>query len=125
MKKETEGMLFVAQEQALRTNSIKAKIDKQSGSPKCRLCGIKEETVIDIDIAVPGDFNVVRTEDRKVEKYQDLAFEIKRIRHAETAILPVVIGALQTVPKRLIWSIERLGIGDIIASMQMTALLRT
>ena len=27
-----------------------------------------------IDIAVPGDFNVVRTEDWKVEKYQDLAY---------------------------------------------------
>ena len=44
LKKETEGMLFAAQEQALRTNSIKAKIDKQPVSPKCRLCGTKEET---------------------------------------------------------------------------------
>ena len=59
-----------------------------------------------IDIAVPGDFNVVRTEDWKVEKYQDIAFEVKRIHHVETAILPVVIGALETVPKRLIKSIE-------------------
>ena len=46
MKKETEGMLFAAQEQALRTNSIKAKIDKQPVSLKCRLCGTEEETVI-------------------------------------------------------------------------------
>ena len=37
--KETEGMLFAAQ-QALRTNSIKAKIGKQLVSPKCRLCGL-------------------------------------------------------------------------------------
>ena len=29
LKKETEGMFFAVQEQALRTNSIKAKIDKQ------------------------------------------------------------------------------------------------
>ena len=28
---------------------------------------------IDIDIAVPSDFSVVRTEDWKFEKYQDLA----------------------------------------------------
>ena len=55
-----------------------------------------------IDIAVPGDFNVVRTEDRKVERYQDLVFEVKRIHHVETTILPVVIGAIGTVPKRLI-----------------------
>ena len=32
------------QDQALRTNSIKAKINKQPVSPKCRLCGTKEET---------------------------------------------------------------------------------
>ena len=45
LKKETEGMLFAAQEQVLRTNSIKAKIDQQPVSSKCRLCGTKEETV--------------------------------------------------------------------------------
>ena len=77
-----------------------------------------------IDIAVPGDINVVRTEDWKVEKYQDPPFEVKRIHHVVTAILPVVIGALGTVPNRLIRSsIELLGIGDIIGSTQMTALL--
>ena len=52
----------------------------------------------------------------KVEKYQDLEFEVNRIRQVETDILPVVIGALETVPNRLIWSIELLGSGDIIAS---------
>ena len=66
-------------------------------------------------MAVPGDFNVVRTEDWIVDKYQDLAFEVKRIHHVET---------LGTVPKRLIRSIELIGIGDI-ARTQMTALLGT
>ena len=77
------------------------------------------------DIAVPGDFNVVRTEDWKVDKYNDLAFEVKRIHHIETAILLVVIGTLGIVPKRVIKSIELLGIADSIASKQMTALLGT
>ena len=45
LKKEIEGMLFAAQEQALRTNSIKAKIDKRPVSPKCRLCGSREDHV--------------------------------------------------------------------------------
>ena len=67
-----------------------------------------------IDIAVPSDFNVVGTEDWKVEKYQYLAFEVKRIHHVETAVPPVVIGALGTVPRRLIKSIILLGIGDMI-----------
>ena len=69
-----------------------------------------------IDIADPSDFNVVRTEDWKVEKYQDIAFEVKRIHHVETAILPVAIGSLGTVPKRLIRSIKLLCIDDIITS---------
>ena len=50
---------------------------------------------------------------------------IRKWKIVETAILPVVTGALGTVPKRLIRSIELLGIGDIIASTQMTALLET
>jgi hypothetical protein len=45
LKKETEGFIVAAQDQALRTNAFKVKIEKQGGSPMCRLCGIKEETV--------------------------------------------------------------------------------
>ena len=39
LKKETEGLILAAQEQALRTNSIKHSIDKTSETPLCRLCG--------------------------------------------------------------------------------------
>ena len=53
LKKETVGMLFAAQEQALATNSIKAKIDKQPFSPKCRSCGTKEETVMHLVSGCP------------------------------------------------------------------------
>jgi hypothetical protein len=45
LKKETEGFLLAAQDQALRTNAIKAKIDKTINSSKCRLCKEREETV--------------------------------------------------------------------------------
>ena len=70
-------------------------------------------------------FNVVRTEDWKVEKYQDLAFKVKRIYHVKTVILPVVVRALGTMARRLIRSIVLLGISCTIASTQKTALLRT
>ena len=40
-----------------------------------------------IDVAVLGDFNVVRTEGWKVEKYQDLAFQVKRIHHVEAQLV--------------------------------------
>lgn len=45
LKKETEGLIMAAQDQALRTNAIKAKIDKTTADSKCRLCKEKEETV--------------------------------------------------------------------------------
>ena len=45
LKKETEGFIMAAQDQALRTNAIKCKIDKTSNSSMCRLCGDREETV--------------------------------------------------------------------------------
>ena len=45
LKKKTEGLILAAQEQALRTNSIKHSIDKTSETPLCRLCGDCSETV--------------------------------------------------------------------------------
>ena len=45
LKKETEGFVIAAQDQAIRTNAIKARIDKTSSNSKCRLCKVKEETI--------------------------------------------------------------------------------
>jgi hypothetical protein len=45
LKKETEGFLIAAQDQALRTNYVKNKIDKNPCSPLCRLCRTHNETV--------------------------------------------------------------------------------
>ena len=36
-----EAMLCAAQEQAIRTNSVKHKIDKTAHPPLCRMCGKK------------------------------------------------------------------------------------
>ena len=48
LKKETEGLLMAAQDQALRTNSNKCRIDKQKVLPSCRMCGEREETVVHV-----------------------------------------------------------------------------
>ena len=45
VKKETKGFLTAAQDQALTTNAIKVKIDKQEGDVRCRTCNDREETV--------------------------------------------------------------------------------
>ena len=54
-----------------------------------------ERKCIIIDIAVPGDSRTSDREKEKVEKYQDLKREIKRIRNMRNVIVvPVIIGAL-------------------------------
>ena len=44
-KRETESLLIAAQDSAIRTNHIKAKIDKTQQNCKCRLCGDRDETI--------------------------------------------------------------------------------
>ena len=44
-KRETESLLIAAQNNAIRTNHIKARIDKTQQNCKCRLCGDIDKTI--------------------------------------------------------------------------------
>ena len=44
-KRETESLLIAAQDNAVRTNHIKARIYKTQQNRKCRLCGDRDETI--------------------------------------------------------------------------------
>ena len=44
-KRETESLQMAAQNNAIRTNHIKARIDKTQQNSKCRLCGDRYETI--------------------------------------------------------------------------------
>ena len=43
-KREIEYLLIAAQNNPIRTNHIKARIDKKQQNSKCRLCGDRDET---------------------------------------------------------------------------------
>ena len=45
LKRETESLLIAAQNNAIRTNHIKARIDKTQRNSKCRLCGDRDKTI--------------------------------------------------------------------------------
>ena len=45
LKRETESILIATQNNAIRTNYLKAKIDKVQQNSKCRLCADKDETI--------------------------------------------------------------------------------
>ena len=44
-KRETKSLLIAAQDSALKTNHIKARIVKTQQNSKCRLCGDRDETI--------------------------------------------------------------------------------
>ena len=44
-KRETESLLIAAQNNAIRTNHIKARIDKSQQKSNRRLCGDQDETI--------------------------------------------------------------------------------
>ena len=48
LKVETEALICPAQEQALRTSSVKYNVDKSVESPLCRFCGEHNESVSNI-----------------------------------------------------------------------------
>ena len=45
LKRETESLLAAAQNQAIRTNYQRAKIERDETSPLCRMCKQADETV--------------------------------------------------------------------------------
>jgi len=62
-----------------------------------------------IDIAVPADARVEEKEQERMDRYQDLARELKRLWKVETKVIPIVAGALGTVPKGLEKNLEKAG----------------
>ena len=45
MKRETESLIVAAQKQSIRTNLVKAKIDKSQGDSLCRKCRNVDESI--------------------------------------------------------------------------------
>ena len=46
LKRETESLLIAAQNNAIRTNNVKVRIDKTQQNSRCRLFGERDEEII-------------------------------------------------------------------------------
>ena len=212
LKKETEGMIMAAQDQALRTRYIQRAIDKQNISSKCRKCKEKDETInhivsecsalaqhqykkrhdtvakalhwslckkyqincsdkwyehhpegvvendkvkllwdfgirtdrviranrpdltlVDkekkevalIDVSVPWDSRVEEKEKEKLDKYQDLRIELCKLWKMPVKIVPIIIGALGTIPASLSKNLRELESKVAPGLMQKSVVLET
>ena len=61
----------------------------------------------------------------KKDKYLDLAREIRKLWNMKVMIVPIVIGALDTITKELLKGLEDLEVGGQVEIIQTTVLLRT
>ena len=59
------------------------------------------------------DYHIRVKEEEKIDKYMDLAAEVRRQFRVKAVIVPIVLGALQTVPAKLSESLKKLEIEDI------------
>ena len=76
-----------------------------------------------IDMAIPEDGRVKAKEDEKLEKYQDLAREVRKMWGVRTEVIPIVVGALGTIPLRLKENLRTTGVDTSIELIQRSVLL--
>ena len=74
---------------------------------------------------IPGDTRVIKKEEEKIEKYQELGFELGRLWKVKTKVVPIVIGALGAISDRLISYLAEIGAELSFETIQKTALLGT
>ena len=78
-----------------------------------------------VDFAVPSDHRIEIKEREKIEKYQDLKREVQKLWNMKAKIIPIVIGALGTIPKTLQKQLDQIESSIAINQMQTTVLLNT
>ena len=113
--------------QIVITWDLEIKTDRKVGhnKPDILVKNHAEKIWYIIDFAVPMDHRVEIKEAEKVHNYMNLATEVRRQHRVRTKIVPIIMGALGTVPKTLEKSFEILEIPDVTSSLQTAALLGT
>jgi len=78
-----------------------------------------------IDVAISGVRNVNKKEAEKILKYKDLTIEIQRMWNVKTKVIPVIIGATETISKSFRKYVSNISGKHEVKELQKTALLGT
>ena len=77
----------------------------------------EENTWYIVSFAIPVDHHVKEKEEEKIDKYMDLAVDVRRQFRVQTMIVSIVLGAFGTVPAKLSESLKKLEIEDVTGSL--------
>ena len=78
-----------------------------------------------VDVAIPGDRNVIKREAEKILKYKGLTIETQRMLNVKAKVIPVIIGASGTISKSLRQYLSNIPGKYKIKELQKTATLCT
>ena len=78
-----------------------------------------------IDFAIPYDSKIELKEQEKIEKYQDLRREVRKMWNMKVNITPIAIGTMGAIPKKLLKRLEQLGIKTRLIELLKSAILYT
>jgi hypothetical protein len=78
-----------------------------------------------IDVAIPGDRNVIQNEAEKILKYKDLTTEIRRMWNVKTRVIPVIIRANGAISKSFRKYVSTIPGNHDVRELQKTAILGT
>jgi hypothetical protein len=78
-----------------------------------------------IDVAVPGDRNVIQKEAEKILKHKDLTIEIERMWNVKSRVMLVIIGATGTISKSFRKYVSTIPGNHEVKELQKTAVLGT
>ena len=86
----------------------------------------KATSCVIIDLAIPGDCRIREKEIEKIEKYQNLKRELKRLWSLKKVeLVPVVVGALGCISKGFSGWMDTLGIKLNVGMIQKSVLMVT
>ena len=86
----------------------------------------KAKSCVIIDVAIPGDCRIREKEIEKIEKYQNLKRELKRLWSLKKVeVVPVIVGALGGISKGFTGRMDTLCIKLNVGMVQKSVLLGT
>ena len=113
----------------LQNEEIKILWDSKIQTDKHLAHSIPDITVVEkkqvwlIDVPIPGDSRINQKEVEKITNYQDLKVEVESLWEKKTTVVPVVIGALGSIPGDLEKHLKTLGLDKISPSQLQKAVL--
>ena len=94
--------------------------------PDLILVDKKAKSCVIIDVAIPGDCRIREKEIEKIEKYQNLKRELKRLWSLKKVeVVPVIVGALGGISKGFTGRMDTLCIKLNVGMVQKSVLLGT